>query len=134
MSHSHVEYYLHLVWATYQREPLLIGDVENLIYASIRAEARHMHCTILALGGIADHVHLAVQPPSALGPSQVVQQIKGASSRFAGSKGIAFKWQAGYGGFTLSRPHLKAAIPYIENQKRHHATNKIWLPWEPPAD
>ena len=134
MGHSNVEYYLHLVWATYQREPLLVGDTENLIYACIRAEAKHMRCRILALGGVADHVHLAVEPLSTYGPSQVVQQIKGASSRFADSKGIAFKWQAGYGCFTLSRPHLKAAIPYIENQKRHHAEKTFWVSWEPPVD
>ena len=134
MGHSNVQYYLHLVWATYQREPLLVGDTENLIYACIRAEAKHMRCRILALGGVADHVHLAVEPLSTYGPSQVVQQIKGASSRFADSKGTAFKWQAGYGCFTLSRPHLKAAIPYIENQKRHHAEKTFWVFWEPPVD
>lgn len=134
MGHSDVEYYLHLVWATYRREPLLIGDTENLIHACVRAEAQRMKCRILALGGVADHVHLAVQPPSTLSPAQIAQQIKGASSSFANDQGIAFKWQAGYGGFSLSRPHLKAAIPYIKNQKRHHAANTLWLPWEPPAD
>ena len=29
MGHSSIEYYLHLVWATYQREPLLMGDTET---------------------------------------------------------------------------------------------------------
>ncbi len=134
MGHSHVEYYLHLVWATYQREPLLVGDVENLVHACIRAEAQRMKCRILALGGIADHVHLAVQPPSTLSPAQITRQIKGASSSFANDQGIAFKWQAGYGGFSLSRPYLKAATPYIENQKRHHAEDTVWPAWEPPID
>ena len=134
MGHSNIEYYLHLVWATYQREPLLVGDTENLIYACIRAEAKHMKCRILALGGAADHVHLAVEPLSTYGPSKVVQQIKGASSRFADSKGIAFKWQAGYGCFTLSRPHLKTVILYVENQKRHHTEKTFWVSWEPPVD
>jgi putative transposase len=134
MGHSNLEYYLHLVWATYQREPLLMGDTEELTYACIRAEARRMNCTILAIGGIADHVHLVVQPPSTLGPAQIAQQIKGAASRFVNDKGIAFKWQAGYGGFSLSRPHLKVVIPYVQNQKRHHAENRLWLDWEPADD
>ena len=134
MGHSNVEHYLHLVWATYRREPLLVGDTENLIYACIRAEAQHMKCRVLALGGVADHVHLAVEPPSTRSPAQIAQQIKGASSCFANDQGIAFKWQAGYGGFSLSRPHLKAVIPYIENQKRHHAENNLWLDWEPADD
>jgi len=34
----------------------------------------------------------------------------------------------------LSRPHLKAAVPYILNQKRRHADGDIWPDWEPPDD
>jgi len=134
MGHSKLEYYLHLVWSTYQREPLLVGDTEVLIYACIRAEARRMNCAVLALGGLADHVHLAVEPSAMLGPGQVAKQIKGASSRFANDKGIAFKWQSGYGGFSLSRPHLKAVIPYVQNQQHRHTDGDIWLDWEPPDD
>ena len=134
MGHSKPEYYLHLVWATYQREPLLIGNAESLIYACLRAELRRMNCIVLAIGGIEDHIHLVVEPPTLLGPAQVMKQIKGASSRFAAAKGVAFKWQAGYGVFSLSRPHLKSVIPYVQNQKRHHATGGLWLDWEPNDD
>ena len=134
MGHSKLEYYLHLVWSTYQREPLLVGDTESLIYACIQAEARRMDCVVLALGGIADHVHLVVEPPGMLGPGQVAKQIKGASSRFANDNGTTFKWQSGYGGFSLSRPHLKAVIPYAQNQQQRHADGDIWPDWEPPDD
>ena len=134
MGHSKLEYYLHLVWSTSQREPLLVGDTEVLIYACIRAEAQRMNCAVLALGGLADHVHLVVEPPGMLAPSALAQQIKGASSRFANSKGIAFRWQGGFSGFSLSRPHLKAAIPYVLNQQRRHADNDLWPDWEPTED
>ena len=130
MGHSNLEYYLHLVWATYQREPLLVGDTEEIVYACIQAELRRMKCTLLAMGGVADHVHLAVQPPALLGPGQIAKQIKGSSSRFLDSKGVPFKWQGGYGCFSLSRPHLKAVIPYVQNQKRHHAERNLWPAWE----
>ena len=134
MGHSRMEYYLHLVWSTYQREPLLVGDTEALIYTCLRVELRQLKCNVLALGGIADHVHLAVEPPGMLGPSYIAKQIKGASSRFANDKGIVFKWQAGCGGFSLSRPHLKAVIPYVQNQQKRHADGDIWPDWEPPDD
>ena len=132
MGHSKLEYYLHLVWSTCQREPLLVGDTEALIYACVRAEARRMDRVVLALGGLADHVHLVVEPPGALAPSDVAKKIKGVSSRFANDKGIAFKWQSGFGGSSLSRPHLKAAVPYVQNQR--HADGEIWRDWEPPDD
>jgi putative transposase len=134
MGHSKLEYYLHLVWATYQREPLLVDDTEALIYNCIRAEAKRLNCIILALGGLADHVHLVVEPPAMRGPGQIAKQIKGVSSHVANDKGIAFKWQAGYGAFSLSRPHLKAVVPYVQNQRQRHEDNDIWPNWEPPDD
>ena len=134
MGHSRLEYYLHLVWATYRREPLLAGDTEELIYACIRAEAKHMGCVVHALGGLEDHTHLVVEPPGMFAPSQVAQQVKGASSRFANSKNIAFRWQAGFAGFSLSRPHLKAAVPYVLTQRQRHDGGDIWQAWEPDYD
>ena len=134
MGHSKVEYYLHLVWGTYQREPMLTGDTEELVYACTRAELWRMNCTVLAIGGIEDHLHLVIEPPATLGPAQIAKQVKGSTSRFVAMKGVAFKWQAGYGCFSLSRPHLNAAIPYVQNQKRHHARKNLWLAWEPAED
>ena len=134
MGHSQPEYYLHFVWATYEREPLLVGETEAVIYACLRAELRRMDCRVLALGGIADHVHLAVEPTTLLGPAPLMKQIKGVSSRFASSKGITFKWQAGYGLRCMGREHLAAAIHYIENQKRHHTDGTLWSDWEPTDD
>ncbi len=134
MGHSKLEYYLHLVWTTYQREPLLVGDTEALIYACLRAEAGRMSCNVLALGGLADHIHLVVEPPAMIAPAQVAKQLKGTSTRFANGKGIDFRWQAGYAGFSLSRPHLKAAVPYVETQKQRHQNNNLWRDWEPEDD
>ena len=76
MGHSNLEYYLHLVWATYQREPRLVGDTEEIVYACIQAELRRMKCTLLALGGVADHVHLAVQPTSFWGLDRLSSRSK----------------------------------------------------------
>ena len=122
MGHSQPEYYLHLVWATYEREPLLVGETEAIIYACLRAELRHMDCRVLALGGIADHVHLAVEPTTLLGPASLMKQIKGVSSRFASSKGIAFKWQAGYGLRCMGRANCTR--PYITLKIRSGITPK----------
>jgi hypothetical protein len=28
--------------------------------------------------------------------------------------------------FSVSRSHVKRVIAYVENQKQHHASNKLW--------
>ena len=134
MGHSRNDYFLHLVWATYRREPYLTGEVEAMIYACIRSEARQMGCEVLALGGLADHVHLVVHPPTTAAPSRIAQLTKGGSSRLAEIRGHAFKWQAGFDVLSLSRQHVNEAIPYVQNQKRRHADNNLWPDWEPTND
>ncbi len=65
-----------------------------------------------------------------------MKQVKGASSRFMNQHNLSegeaddFRWQAGYGAFTLGRDQVGAAVWYIKNQKRHHAAGDLWLSWE----
>jgi putative transposase len=62
-----------------------------------------------------------------------MQQAKGASSKLAAdlSRGhCSFRWQEGYGAFSLSRPDVSKVISYVENQVCHHTTDKVWLALE----
>jgi hypothetical protein len=43
---------VHLIWATRERRPLITPDVERMVYHAISAEATHMGCEVLALGGM----------------------------------------------------------------------------------
>jgi putative transposase len=53
--------YLHSVWATWDRMPLLVPTIEQTVYAAILAKCRQLDCEPLAIGGTADHVHLSVR-------------------------------------------------------------------------
>jgi REP element-mobilizing transposase RayT len=80
-----------------------------------------------------DHVHLLVKMPTRLSASQLMHQIKGVSSHFVheqleGMEG--FRWQEGYGVFSVTPGHRKTVVDYIENQKQHHAENTTHLRWE----
>ncbi len=75
--------YLHFVWATKRRLPLIVPEVERRLYGCISAEARRLGCEVLAVGGMPDHVHLAVAMPTVLSPAKLMQQVKGVSSHFA---------------------------------------------------
>jgi REP element-mobilizing transposase RayT len=100
MSESRAEYYLHFVWTTQQRCPLLTPDVEAGAYRCMQAEARRLRCSVLALGGMPDHVHLAVKAPTDLSPAQAMKQIKGVSSKLLGtslSDRKAMRWTGSAG-------------------------------------
>jgi hypothetical protein len=76
----------------------------------------------LAIGGTSDHVHLLISLSAAHRLSEVVRDLKTASSRWVhetiGSR--LFAWQEGYGAFTVSASNRDAVCKYVLNQEEHH--------------
>ena len=133
MRRSKAEIYLHLVWATHNRQPWLTPELAPPIYGWVTATAKRLRCTVLALGGMPDHVHLLVLLPPRTSISLLAQQVKGSSSRLAGQANRGnepFCWQEGYGVFSVSRSHVKRVTSYVENQAKRHAGKKLWTEWE----
>ncbi len=129
MRRSKAEIYLHLVWATHGRQPLVTSEIERRVYKCIEAEAQQLDCQVLAIGGMPDHVHLAVKLPTKLSAAKLMQQVKGVSSAFINdlrNQTGAFRWQENYAAFSISRPHVQKVVAYINNQKRHHAEGTTW--------
>lgn len=135
MTSSKCEIYLHFVWTTFGRAATLEGEVERAIHACIVKEARRLECIVFAINGMPDHVHLLVKPPTKLSPAQLMKQTKGVSSAFARDQlGLSeFRWQEGYGVFSLAWEQLDRVKSYVENQKQRHAARRLWDDWEEPV-
>ena len=70
-----------------------------------------------------DHVHLLVRYRADLSHSEMLQQIKGRSSKWINETFPQlghFSWQEGYGGFTVSKSAVSKVEAYIVRQKEHH--------------
>ncbi|BCM91479.1 hypothetical protein IAD21_03352 [Abditibacteriota bacterium] len=137
MRHSRIEIYIHFIWSTWDREPLILPGIERDLYRCIEAEAKKFKCSVLALNGVENHVHVLLQMPTTATIAEVVQAMKGGSSVLAnellGSK-ANFRWSSAYAAFSIARWDKKKLIGYIENQKEHHATNTDKPPLELPSD
>lgn len=133
MQQSRAEVYLHFVWATYRRLPLLTPGVEQAVYRCILRQVRDAGCEVLAIGGMPDHVHLAVRMATTAAPADLAQRAKGVSSTVARRMlgGDTFGWQDGYGVFSFSRSHARRVVAYVRNQRRHHGAADLWPEWEP---
>ena len=133
MRKSKAEIYFHLVWKTWERWPLVTPEIEREVYRCIVQEAERLNCTVLAIGGMPDHVHLAVRVPTKVSAAMIAQQVKGVSSTFVRDQllpGELFRWQHGYGVFSFHRRDTATVVGYITNQKLHHAQGKTWDQWE----
>lgn len=133
MRSNFTQLYLHCVWATWDRLPLIIPDIQKAIYAAIIAECTQMQCTAIAIGGITDHVHLLIGFPPTINISELIKQVKGSSSHLVTHKirpGEFFKWQGSYGAFTVSHDAIDRVANYIRNQAIHHQQKSMIPIWE----
>jgi REP element-mobilizing transposase RayT len=115
--------YYHIVFSTKGRAPLIVPELEDRLFQFMGGIVRDLRCHLLAVNGMADHVHLLVNYRADLSHSELVQQVKGRSSKWINetfSHLGHFNWQEGYGGFTVSKSAVETVAGYIANQKEHH--------------
>jgi putative transposase len=135
MRASKVRVYVHLVWSTWDRLPLLVEPVRSAVYTCIQAEAGRMGCAVAAIGGIEDHVHVLARLSSNVAVASLVKQLKGTSSHLVTHEiapGSFFRWQGAYGAFSVSPRHLDVVAAYIRNQPERHRTRNL-VPGVEPA-
>ena len=118
----------HLIWATYNREPILTLEREKMFYGVLYRKGEELGLKIHAAGNIEDHAHLVASIPPKLAVADCVRHLKGASAfainHMAGSDG-QFKWQGGYGAFTVGERSLETVMEYAAKQKEHHDENRL---------
>ena len=119
--------YYHVVWATKDREPLITRALEDALFEYVRGKGIALGGKVYAVGGIEDHVHVAVSIPPRLAISTYVGQLKGASSHWVNhvfQLGAGFDWQEGFGVFSFSHTGLAGVAEYIARQREHHQTGQ----------
>jgi putative transposase len=125
---SKLEIYLHLVWGTWRRRPMVSDEIEAELYRAIGTKCVELRCSPCAIGGTADHVHLLSRLHPSISVARLAAEIKGSSSHAVVHR-IAprsrFRWQRGYGAFSISLDDLPAVDSYVRNQKQHHALHAI---------
>ena len=132
MRSSHIELYVHLVWTTWDREPLLTPELTPRVYGCLRTEAEALGAQVLALGGVADHVHLLVRLPATATVAAVVKQVKGASSHLVNQEEAidgGFRWHAGYAALSVSPGDVARVADYIGRQEEHHRHGRNEARW-----
>ena len=78
---------------------------------------------MLAVFCMPDHVHFLAGINPAISISDMVLDVKRASTNFINSacgNNRHFHWQKGYGAFSYSKQQVPQVINYILNQEAHH--------------
>ena len=133
MRAPYTQLYVHVVWATWDRLPLISPVLEPRIYGAIVEKCGALKAFVLAIGGMPDHVHLLVRLPTTLAIAELVKGVKGSSSHLVAQVAMPnefFKWQGAYGAFTLAKADIERGTHYIQGQKLHHADGQLYAEWE----
>ncbi len=113
----------HLTWHTKSNLPLIKSEIEAKLYQFLKHKILETpEVYFHAVGGIEDHVHLAVSVPPSLLMSEWIGKLKGGSSFHINqsSNHKLLQWQRGYGIVSFGTKDLQWVINYVLNQKEHH--------------
>ncbi len=99
MSQSLAKVYLHIVFSTKNRAPLLADGWRDELFQVIGGSANNLGCQSLIVGGVCDHVHQLLILGRTITIADAIGKIKSTSSLWINqsrSLPTPFHWQGGY--------------------------------------
>jgi putative transposase len=135
--HSVTDLKIHLVCVTKYRRSVFTAENLDLIEKSFQEVAKKMDFQIIEFNGEGNHVHALIEYPPKLSVSQIVNALKGVSSRRYGQAGYkkphqecefaggsippatrAALWSPSYFAISVGGASLEILKEYIKNQEK----------------
>jgi REP element-mobilizing transposase RayT len=121
MGHTYTHHLYHIVFSTRDRVAYLRAEDLAELRRYFAIVAGSLGASLLACGGVADHVHLLGRLSPSMAVSDFVGKLKANSSRVLKERGLHdFAWQAGYASFTVSESVAGDVTANVERQEAHH--------------
>ncbi len=124
MGQSLVKNYIHIVFSTKHREPLINDSIEEELHGYLGGICNNLECQVLIVGGYTDHIHILCKLSKKISLMKLMETVKSHSSKWIKTKGqdyTSFYWQDGYGAFSVNPDEVELVRNYIANQKEHHS-------------
>jgi REP element-mobilizing transposase RayT len=115
--------YLHLVFSTKGRAPLLIDAVRGELHRYMAGVLKNLGWHAVLVNSMEEHVHILLTLSRTVSVSAMVEEIKTSSSKWLKKQaGMPrdFSWQSGSGVFSVSASNLLDVEKYIAGQQEHH--------------
>ncbi len=128
MANTYSQILIQIVFAVEGRQNLIHEKNREELQRYITGVITKRGQKVLAIFCMPDHVHILVGLKPSMVISDLVRDIKTASSGFINSNHWVrgkFRWQEGFGVFSYSQSHLANVTNYILNQKEHHQNSSF---------
>ena len=123
MPNTYTQLHIHVVFTVQNRHCIIRKEWKDELFRYITGIIQNNNHKVLAINGMPDHVHILIGMRPTQSLSELMQDIKGDSSKWINKKGFVrgrFSWQAGYGAFSYGKSQVNDVIDYIKNQEEHH--------------
>jgi len=124
MANTYTQIYIHVVLVVKWRTNLISKDWKELLYKYISGIITNKKQKLMIINGMPDHVHILLSLGPSINLSELVRDIKANSSKWINEEKMVntlFRWQEGFGAFSVSPGNVKTVIEYIKNQEEHHS-------------
>ncbi len=133
MSHSFNKIWIHAIWSTKERMPLMDIAIEDKVYKFISEQLRNQGCPVRIINGMSDHIHCLFLLNAQKSIAEVIKQIKGSSSHHINANNFIaekFAWQTGHAAYSISESGVDKVFEYIKNRKKHHGHKSFQQEYE----
>lgn len=123
MGQSLVKNYVHLVFSTKLRAPIIHPPYNLELYSYLGGICNNLESQVVRIGGYSDHVHILCMLSKKIALMKLLEELKSHSSKWMKTRDkslINFYWQDGYGAFSVNPTEVDTVIAYIDNQHEHH--------------
>ncbi len=119
-----VRVWIHYVWATKNRSPILTQDLRLSLFSHIQENAKLKGIYLDRINGHLEHVHTLISLGTSQTIDKVAQLLKGESAFWfnnkSGLKAPKLEWQDEYFAVSVSESGVENVRAYIDNQEVHH--------------
>jgi REP element-mobilizing transposase RayT len=124
----YVKVWIHLVWTTKHRKPLLDDSIRARVLEHIRQNAKAKGIFIDHIDGYHEHVHVLISLGTDQKIAEVVKLLKGESSHWINQEQLVegnFQWQHEYFAVGVSESIVDKVRAYIRKQEKHHSRHSF---------
>ena len=115
--------FIHFIWATKNRAPLITKELKPLLLAHIKGNSRTKSIYIDTINCVDDHIHVLLSLGTEQTISKLAMLIKGESSFWVNKQKLItqkFEWQDEYIALSVSESVVDKVRLYIDRQEEHH--------------
>jgi putative transposase len=130
---SYIKIWIHLVWATKDRQPYLTEGIRKRVFHHIAENAKAKGIHLDHINGHLEHVHCLISLNADQNIATVAQLLKGESSYWVNKNKLSterFGWQDEYFAASVSHSQIDVVRRYIRNQEEHHKKKSFQMEFD----